>query len=282
MHSEISLDEKKALARQFLPTLRFDKKEPYTLTNFIELFRKENGEIDFTCAKPRRRWKEKAEFDKGTNLFWFKPAVYVHFLENEAIQIRRKTLVIPLIIQYWFYFSYNAFYLGELEVPLLEHLHDWEWIQVALIKSEEGEYELASYSVSAHGTTVEVSDKKRLEGYKQEGFHMERGSHNFASIFQVINKARPKDIVISWDTKVPLPNKGQCPFVNTLIFLDTDYTEDFLAKFSFFPLQAAWERDLYKKAKWVPDYWSLSVFRRFIQLSRGFGDLYQRTTHQKI
>ena len=155
MHSEIGLDEKKALARQFLPTLRLDKREQYTPTNFIELFRKENDEIDFTCSESRRRWREKAEFDKETNLFWFKPAVYVHFLENKTIRIRRKNLIVPLIIQYWFYFIFNAFYLMEIEVPFLEHPHDFEWIQVAVTKSEEDGYKLLSYSVSASGLPEE-------------------------------------------------------------------------------------------------------------------------------
>jgi hypothetical protein len=278
MHSEISLDRKKALARQFLPTLRFDKREPYTPTNFIELFRKENGEIDFTCSKPSKHWREKAKFDEKTNLFWFKPAVYVHFLENKAILIRQKTLIIPLIIQYWYYFSYNGFYLGELEIPFLEHPHDWEWIQLALIKSEKDEYKLLSYSVSAHGTGVGVSDRDRLEIYKQEGFHVTRGSHNFASIFQVINKSKHGDTVISPDTVV----SGNCVFKDTLIFLDAEYTEDFLAKFSFFPLLAAWERDLYKKTAWLPEYWTFSAFHRFLELSRGVDDFYQKATHRKV
>lgn len=281
MHSGISLDEKKALARQFLPTLRFDRKESYTPTNFIELFRRENGEIDFNCSEPKKRWCEKAKFDEKTTLCWFKPAVYVHFLESKPILIRRTTLNVALVIQYWLYFAYNGYYWGEIEVPLLEHLHDWEWIQVALIRSVQDNYSLFSYSISAHGTTVEVSDRNRLEFYKQEGFHCNRASHNFASIFQLVNKNRRKDIIISPNTDVPLPNKEKCPFRDTLIFLDTDYTPDFLAEFSFFPLLAAWERDNYKNINWEPDYWSLSVFRRFLELSRGFGDFYQRATHKK-
>lgn len=281
MRSEISLDEKKALARQFLPTLRFDKRELYTPTNFIELFRKDNGEIDFTCSKPRRRWKEKARLDERTNLIWFRPAVYVHFLENKAIRIQQKTLIVPLIIQYWFYFIYNAFFLSELEVPLLEHPHDWEWIQLAVAKSEAEEYKLVSYSVSAHGTSIEISDKEKLEIYKKDGFHINRGSHNFASIFQSINKQSQEDTIISPNTIIQLPKTGNYVFKDTLIFLDAEYTADFLAKFSFFPLLAAWDRDLYSSAGWRPEYWTFSVFHRFLELSRGFGDFYQRVSRKK-
>jgi len=136
--------------------------------------------------------------------------------------------------------------------------------------------------VSAHGTTVEVSDKYRLEMYKQEGFHSNRGSHNFASIFQLINKNKQDDVIINPNTLVPLLKNGKSPFLDALVFLDTDYTENFLTKFSFFPLLAAWERDLYNSASWVPEYWSVSAFRRFLELSRGMGDFYQKATHRKV
>ena len=273
--------EKEQLAKEFFPTIRFHNKEFYTPTNFIDLARKPNGEIDFNCENPKENWRNKAKFDGKTKLFWFSPGVYVHFLENKSIQIRRVDITVSLVIQYWFYFAFNAFYWGGLEVPLLEHIHDWEWLQLALSKTNQDKYHLISYSISAHGTSVEITNKLRKEFYRQEGFHCNRGSHNFASIFQLPNQNEKKDIIISPDTLIPISENKRVHFKETLIFLD-DFTEDYLAQFSFFPLLAAWERDLYNAACWTPKYWSWSVLSRFFQLSRGFGNLYQRATRRKI
>lgn len=207
--------------------------------------------------------------------------MYVHFLENKAIQIRRFKIDIPLVIQYWYYFAYNAYYWGILEVPLLEHLHDWEWIQLALTKTAQGKYVLFSYSISAHGTTIEITTKKRKELFEREGFRSDRGSHNFASIFQLANKHQKNDLVIGPNTLVPLSENKRVHFKETLIFLD-DFTEDYLAQFSFHPLLAPWERNLYNAASWTPDYWSWSVLSRFLQLSRGIGNVYQHASHRKF
>ncbi|MFX1298465.1 MAG: NPP1 family protein, partial [Promethearchaeota archaeon] len=149
--------KKKELAKKFCPILRVDKKAIYTPTNFIELFREENGEIDFTGSKPVLKWKQKAKHDDKTGLYWFAPAIFVHFLENIDIEIAYKKQHIPLVIQYLYYFASSTFYWGSIRVSFVSHPHDWEVIMVALDnQGNDNNFRVKSYSISAHGNYIVI------------------------------------------------------------------------------------------------------------------------------
>lgn len=258
--------EKKTLARKFCPVLRMNNKEKYTPTNFIELFKKPDGKIDFKGSNPEVKWNRKAIFDKETDLYWFSPTAYVHFLEDIDIEIRYKKRRVPFVIQYFYYFAYNIYYWGQIQVPFLNHRHDWEVIQVALEKvGAANNYEVLSYSISAHGTFVEINDQRKIKFHKDNGFHCNRGAHNFGSIFYLPNRHRKKDIIIRPDTSVPVNADNRIAFGDSLIFLD-EFKLNYLNQFSFSPLQAPWNREFYHSATWLPEYWSWSLNRQIKQL----------------
>ncbi len=256
-------EEHEALAKQFCPTLRFEKGALYTPTNFIELCKRRNGEIEFKCSKPKKKWK-KAGFDKNTGLFWFAPAIYVHFLEDVEILIRGNNIKVPIIIQYYFYYAFNDYLWGIIQVPFLKHPHDWEWIQVALDEKNQ----IISYSVSAHGTNLGISKKKQIEFFMKDGFHLSHGSHNFGTIFHTLNHPQKSDIKIEPETLIPSLGDKKIPFKDSIILLDHQYNINFLKKFSFYPVLAPWEYMLYHLSTWKPEFWTWSTFQRFVELSK--------------
>ena len=263
------MEDKKSLARNFCPVIRFHKKESYTPTNFIELFKTEEGNINFACSRPERNWERKAKFDIETGLKWFSPTIYVHFLEDIEIEIGYKKQRVPLIIQYYYYFAYNEFFWGEFKVPFLNHNHDWEIIQLALTQlGENKHYEILSYSISAHGTFIEINDQIKIRSHNENGFHCNRGAHNFGSILYQPNQFRKDDIIIKPNTLIPIFESKRVPFKDGLIFLDEEYKREYLNKFQFFPLRPPWNREFYNSATWIPEYWSWSLNRQLTQLSR--------------
>ncbi len=267
----LGMEEKKDLARQLCPTLRFHKKEEYTPTNFMELFKNEKGEIDYKCSMPRRKWKRKAKFDPQTKLKWFASTAFVHFLEDLNIEIHFKKLRVPFIIQYLYYHAYNDYFWGELRIPFLMHQHDWEIIQIALVKLDSSDkYEILSYSISAHGTFMGIDDHQQIEFFKKTGFRFNRGAHNFGSIFYLPNPPRKDDLVIAPNTLVPTLSGDKIPFKESLTFLD-ELDRKFLNKFSFAPLIAPWKREFYNSATWIPEFWSWSLDRQLKQLISLFG-----------
>ncbi|NVM53624.1 MAG: NPP1 family protein [Candidatus Helarchaeota archaeon] len=269
---QINMDGKKVLAKRFCPILRFHKKEPFTPTHFVELFRTAKGDVDFTGSKPERRWKKKARFDKETGLNWFAPAAYVHFLEDMEIEIGYKKRRVPLIIQYFYYFAYNEYFWGEIIVPFLNHRHDWEIIQVALDKvSGKDKYEILSYSISAHGTFLEINDQRKVQFHKTNGFHCHRGAHNFGSIFYLPNQPKKNDLIIKPETLIPTSDGKRIPLKDALIFLDEEYNLEYLKKFSFNPLIPPWKREFYYSATWIPEFWSWSFNRQLKYLIKVFG-----------
>lgn len=258
------MEEKKSFARKFCPVIRLHKKEQYTPTNFIELFRNQKGEIDFTCSKPRKKWNSKAKFDNETGLRWFAPTAFVHFLEDKDIEIRFKRRRIPLIIQYLYYFAYNDYFWGDLRIPFLMHAHDWEIIQIAIEKLDD-EYEILSYSISAHGTFLEIDDQKQILKFKETGFTCNRGAHNFASIFYQPSRPHKEDILIKPDTPLPNLNGNKIPLRDLLLFLD-EVEREYLNKFSFASIIPPWKLDFYNSATWIPEFWSWSLNRQIKQL----------------
>ena len=256
------MEEKRALAIKFCPILRFNKRGPYTPTNFIELLRTEKGNMDFTGSQPNEKWERKAKFNKETGLRWFAPTYYVHVLEDVIIEIDYKRKRVPLIIQYYYYFPYNVYFWGELQVPFLNHHHDWEVIQVALVEfGAKNNHEIYSYSISAHGTFVVIRDKQRVKFYKENGFYFNRGAHNLGSIFYQPNRHNKDDILIRPDTLVPKIDGNKIPFKDTLINIDKEYEIEFLKKFTFYPILAPWKRHFYDSATWRPEFWSWSFNR---------------------
>lgn len=263
------MGEKQTLAKSFCPIIRLHPKEDFTPTNFVELFRQESGTITYKEPQPLKKWKQKAQFDEQTGLNWYEPAIYVHFLENLEIEIRYRKHRVPLIIQYFFYFPFNLFYWGGFQIPFLNHKHDWEIIQVAIehIESKK-EYRIKSYSISAHGLFIEINDQRRIENYRKNGFHCNRGAHNFASIFYQPNALNRNDIIIKPETLVPASKEERIAFKDTIIFLDVEYERDFLQKFSFYPVIAPWAREFYDPETWIPQYWSWSFDRELQKLIR--------------
>ncbi|MHA1650726.1 MAG: hypothetical protein ACTSYB_11075, partial [Candidatus Helarchaeota archaeon] len=151
-----------------------------------------------------------------------------------------------------------------IQVPFLMHPHDWEQIMVALNKDGE----LVSFSVSAHGTLLEICSGNELQQCMIEGFRCNKGSHNFGSIFQTPNKPQKDDIIITPETLVPIGNGEYIPFKDAIIILENKYDIEFLKKFSFYPIVPPWERYSYNPTTWKPKYWSKSPFQRFIELSK--------------
>lgn len=257
------MHQKKALAKQFCPILRFHKKEPYTPTSFVELSRTPEGKIDFSGSKPEKKWRRKAKFDKETGLNWFTPTIYVHFLEDLEIETSRKREKVPLVIQYYYYFAFNEYFWGGVLVPFLNHRHDWEIIQVALDKIEsKNKYEVMSYSISAHGTFVRIGDQRKIQFYKKQGFYCNRGAHNFGSIFYLPNQPKKDDVIVKPDTIVPTLDGEKKPFKDSIVYLDETYEMEYLEKFSFVPVVAPWKREFYDSATWIPEFWSWSLNRQ--------------------
>jgi hypothetical protein len=254
--------EIKAIAKSVCPILRYDKKEIYTPTNFIELFRKNNGDLEYKCSNPKENWITRVKFDPQTGLYWFAPTIFIHFLQDVKILIRRKMISVPLIIQYFYYYAYNTLFFGLLKIPYpFSHPHDWETIQIALDKNNE----LVSYSISSHGTFLGICSKSELSLYQTEGFPVTRGGHNFGSILQMPNQPHKTDIIITPATLVPISTDKYGPMKETLVFLD-DYKSEFLKQFSFFPVLPPWEKDIYDRSKWNPEFWSWPVIDRLKQI----------------
>ena len=106
-------EERKAIVEDVFPILRFQKNARYTPTNFIELCKDRNGEIVYKCSNPKKNWDLKSKYDRTTKLRWYVPTVFVHFLEDVNLTIQHKELMVPLIIQFYYYFAYNNYYCYE-------------------------------------------------------------------------------------------------------------------------------------------------------------------------
>jgi hypothetical protein len=260
-----NLEEKIAVAKRLCPILRIDKEEKYTPTNFVELFRGEQDKINFTCATPVKNWRKKALFDRETKLDWFAPTVYVHFLEDLEINIAYKMQKVPLIIQYWYYFAFNEFHWELVRVSFLDHLHDWELIQIAIDKHNK----VIAYSISAHGTNLGIGDQIKIEYHMKNGFHCNIGAHNFGSIYQTPNKYKKNDIIIEPNTLIPSLKGERIPFNESLTFLDTEYTKEYLEKFSFAPVLAPWKRKPYNSPTYASESWTWSPISIITMVLRG-------------
>lgn len=170
-----------------------------------------------------------------------------------------------MIIQYWYYFAFNEFRWESVRVSFLDHLHDWELIQVALDEHTN----IVAYSISAHGTNLGIDNITKIDYYMKNGFHCNIGAHNFGSIYQTPNAHKKYDRIIEPTTLVPSYNKKKIPFRDSLIILDTEYTRDFLEKFLFSPVLAPWKRKPYNSPEYASEGWTWSPIRILIMVLKG-------------
>ena len=249
-------EERKAIVEKVFPILRFQKNERYTPTNFIELCRGRNGDILYKCTNPKKYWDLKSKYDRTTKLRWYMPSVFVHFLEDVLLTIQHQERTVPLIIQFYYYFAFNEYHWGPVRVPFLDHIHDWEMIQVAINKN----LEILAYSISGHGTVMGLGSPGRVKFHKEGGFACNLGAHNFGSIYQIPNRHDKDDIILTPESLIPTPEGERKPFKDSIIYLDS-FESDFLWNFAFTPVRSPWRGPQYDSATFSNENWSWSPLR---------------------
>ncbi len=170
---ELGKEEKKELAKKYIPILRLHEEEKFTPTDFSK----------FKCRNPKKKWFKLCKVGIKKPFCLYKPTVYIHFLEGNRFFFKWETSYEtkdPLVIQYWYYFAFNEYY------TVLNHSHDWEMIQVVLNQNKQ----LEGFCVTGHGWVTDVTDPELINIYQTEGFSCNKGAHNFASFFKGLSNGK--------------------------------------------------------------------------------------------